>query len=244
VRNLGSLLLALLVAPAAFVLAGRGLDGLAEVAAKAPQADRTDYFAIITAASSLGLAGLMFALLTMARIAPLGPVLAGLAYLAIGIWALADPGQLLASTPGGLVGLDRDRLLAAATVSPLLAVPLLVTQFLPGRWRDRGRGRGRGRAAPPPLTPAPPPRPAAPPLPPARPAAPPLPPAAPPTRPAAPPPPPIAPLPQPAAPPPQPTAPSPRAGPELTQEPITEPVAVSPLAPDPGSTPRDQAGSG
>jgi hypothetical protein len=230
VRHLGSLLLALLVAPAAFVLAGRGLDGLAEVAAKAPQADRTDYFAIITAASSLGLAGLMFALLTMARIAPLGPVLAGLAYLAIGIWALADPGQLLASTPGGLVGLDRDRLLAAATVSPLLAVPLLVTQFLPGRWQ----GRWRGRAAPPPLTPAPPPRRAAPPLPPA----------APPPPPAAPPPPPIAPLPQPAAPPPQPTAPSPRAGPELTQEPITEPITVPPLAPDPGSTPRDQAGSG
>jgi hypothetical protein len=139
VRHLGSLLLALLIAPVAFVLTGRGLGGLAEVASAAPTAEQTDYFAIATSAAALGLAGLLFALLTMARFAPLGPGLAGLGYLAVGIWALVDQDQLLATVPGDLVGLGEDRVVLSATVAPLLAVPLLVTLFIPRRWRGRER---------------------------------------------------------------------------------------------------------
>jgi hypothetical protein len=139
VRHLGSVLLALLVAPLGFVLTGRGLGGLAEVAAEAPQAEQTDYFAIITASAALGLAGLGLALLVMARLAPLGPALAGAGYLAIGVWALVDREQMLDAFPGDLVGLADDRLTLAATVAPLLAVPLLVTLFIPRRWRRPDR---------------------------------------------------------------------------------------------------------
>lgn len=137
-RHLGSILLALLAAPLLFVLVGRGLGGLAEVASeasRAPQLGRVDYFAITAAATALGLAGMLFALLAMAPIAPIGPALAGVGFLWIGIWALVAPGELLATVPGHRIGLDDVRLTAAATVSPLLAIPLLVTLFLPGRWR-------------------------------------------------------------------------------------------------------------
>lgn len=206
-RHLGSVLLALLLAPLSFVLTGRGLGGLAEVAAEAPRAEQTDYFAIVTAGAALGLAGLMLSLLTMARLSPLGSGLAGAGYLAVGVWALEDRDRLLDTVPGGLIGLDDDRLILATTVAPLVAVPLLVTLFIARRWRGRDRpepvpgaivyGRQRYRLPgyrapepaplPRPLSPVPvmvPPRPPRPPPLPPRPAAPP-----PPPRPTAPPPP-------------------------------------------------------
>lgn len=138
-RQLGSVLVAALLAPLGFVLTGRGLGGLAEVAAAAPAAEQTDYFAITTSAASLCLAGLTFALLTMARLPPLGPGLAGAGYLVVGIWALVSPDHLQTTFPGGYVGLDGSRLAVAATVAPLLAVPLLLTLFMPGRWQRRDR---------------------------------------------------------------------------------------------------------
>lgn len=139
VRHLGSLLLALLAAPLGFVLTGRGLGGLAQVASDAPAADRTDYFAIATNAAAVGLAGLIIALLTMARFSPLGPGLAGAGYLTIGIWALVDRNELLATVPADLVGLNEQRFTAATAVAPLVAVPLLMTVFIPRRWRGRDR---------------------------------------------------------------------------------------------------------
>jgi hypothetical protein len=135
VRNLGSLLLALVAAPLGFVLIGRGLGGLAQVASEAATADRTDYFAIATNATAVGLAGLIIALLTMARFSPLGPGLAGAGYLTIGIWALVDRQDLLATIPVDLVGLNEQRFTAATAVALLVAVPLLVTVFIPRRWR-------------------------------------------------------------------------------------------------------------
>jgi hypothetical protein len=85
----------------------------------------------------------------MARFAPLGPGLAGLGYLAVGIWALLDRGRLLDTVPGDLVGLDDERLLLSTAVAPLLAVPLLVTLFIPRRWS----GRERPEPVPPPAEP-------------------------------------------------------------------------------------------
>lgn len=200
-RHLGSLLLAALFAPVTLVLTGRGLGGLAEVAAEAPAAEQTDYFTIVTSACATGLAGLSFALLTMARLAPLGPALAGAGYLVLGVWVLADPGALPGQLPIHLVGLDEQQFALAAAVAPLLAVPLLVTLFLPGRWR----------AEPHPAPPAPPPA-LAPPA------------AHPPAAPA----PPLA-APPPAAPPP--AAPPPAAPPPAAPPPVVAPPPPAPAAP-------------
>jgi hypothetical protein len=134
-------MLALLVAPTALVLAGRGLGGLAGAAAAA----RPDAFTTSSAAAALGLAGLFYALLVMIRFSPVGPFLAGLGYLSVGVWALADPagfGAALRRDPVSLVDLDAE-LLAAAEVAPLLAVPLLITVFSGRRWQGRPGRRAR-----------------------------------------------------------------------------------------------------
>lgn len=142
-RHLGSVGLALLAAPLALLLAGRGLTGLADAAELAQEGERTDYFGIVASACAIGLAGLLYSLLTMARLAPLGPTLAGLGYLAVGIWALQSPAGFLTVTRGDLggdlVGLTGEQLVTAATIAPLLAVPLLVTFCMPQRWRRRER---------------------------------------------------------------------------------------------------------
>jgi hypothetical protein len=133
-------MLALLVAPIALVLAGRGLGGLAGAAAA-----RQDAFTTSTAAAALGLSGLFYALLVMIRFSPVGPFLAGLGYLSVGVWALADPagfGAALRRDPVSLVDLDAE-LLAAAEVAPLLAVPLLITVFSGRRWQGRPGRRAR-----------------------------------------------------------------------------------------------------
>jgi hypothetical protein len=128
-------LLALLVAPLVVVLAGRGLGGLAEAAAAA----RPDAFITSTAAAALCLSGLMYATLVMVRFSPVGPFLAGLGYLAVGIWALADPAGFDAALQPDLVSsVDLDaELVTAAEVAPLLAVPLILTVFSGKRWGGR-----------------------------------------------------------------------------------------------------------
>jgi hypothetical protein len=238
VRHLGSVLLALLLAPLGFVLAGRGLGGLAEVASEAPRAEQTDYFAIVTASAATGLAGLLLALLTIARLSPIGPALAGAGYLWVGVWALRDRDQLLDTVPGRLAGLDDDRFALAATVAPLLAVPLLVTLFIPRRWRGRDRPEpvpgavyGKRRYTPPGATPPPGPLPA--PAPPPRPLSklPPPPPAPPPPPPRVAPPPP----PPPAVPPPPPPVATVVADEPTEVAPSDEPTVTARL-PQPDST--------
>lgn len=136
-RHFVSVLLALVTGPLVLLLAGRGLVGLADAA----QADRTDHFGLVTSGAALGLAGLVYAVLTMARLAPLGPTLTGAGYVALGWWALQDPEAYLATIQnnpalgGTAVGPTEQHLLMAAQIAPLLAVPLLVTFVMPSRWR-------------------------------------------------------------------------------------------------------------
>lgn len=143
-RHLGSLLLALLVAPLALVLTLRGLGSFLDATGARPP----DPLATATAISALGLAGLLLALLMLPRFSPLGPMLAGAGYLGVGLWGLADLSHLQAQVPPELlVGLDDRATAVTAAVSPLLAVPLLVTLFSARRWRGRERPAGAAPAA-------------------------------------------------------------------------------------------------
>lgn len=155
-RHIGSLFLALLLAPLVLPLAGRGLVGLAEAAEVTQESGQTDHFGIVASASAVGLAGLIFGILTMTRISPLGPTLAGLGYLAVGSWALSDPADFLARVRGDLIGLTDAEVILAARMALLLAVPLLLSCFLPRRWRRQERPgavgvEGAARAEPPTL---------------------------------------------------------------------------------------------
>jgi hypothetical protein len=131
VRHLGSLVLAVIAAPLALALTGRGLGAYFD----ATEAFVADPLATATAVAALGLAGLVLALLTLPRFSPLGPVLAGAGYLAFGLWALADLSSLLATVPGERIGLDDRALAVTAGVCPLLVAQLLVTLFSAQRWR-------------------------------------------------------------------------------------------------------------
>src|SRR5690606_1814150 len=153
VRHLGSLIVAAVFAPSVLILAGRGLRWFTE----ATTADHTDELALLFALAALGLAGILYALLTLPRFSPLGPMLAGGAYLGVGPWALADPRHLLATVPGELAGLTDSARTPPPPVSLLLAAPLLATALSARRWRgERAEVTGA-----PPVVPAGPPPPVA-----------------------------------------------------------------------------------
>ena len=151
-RHLGSLLLAVVTAPLTLVLALRGLGAFLDAAEARPP----DPLATATAISALGLAGLLLAFLVLPRFSPLGPALAGAGYLAVGLWGLANLGHLQAQVPPEvMVGLDDRAVAVTAAVSPLLAMPLLVTLFSARRWQGRRRAAPAPAVAPPPSYPPP-----------------------------------------------------------------------------------------
>lgn len=80
-------------------------------------------------------AGGLYALLVMARLSPVGPVLAGLVYLGLTIWALLDLSGFRGALPADLFGVDDLLHVPVGFGTALLAVPLLATVFSPRRWR-------------------------------------------------------------------------------------------------------------
>src|SRR5262249_23167262 len=86
-RHLGSIVLSLLLAPIIYALAGIGLVKVSDVSS---HLSTSDYKAVSIGLAALLGAGLAYALLVMARLSPLGPVLAGLGYLAVTGWFIGS----------------------------------------------------------------------------------------------------------------------------------------------------------
>ena len=131
-RHLGSIVLSLILAPAAYLLAG---IGVVEAAGNASVAPHPDYAKVTLGVLAIGAAGLLYALLVLTRISPVGPLLAGLLYLTASVWALysyATLGKLLPDSVLGVRGAADAPLNGVALV---LAVPLLLTVLSPRRWR-------------------------------------------------------------------------------------------------------------
>ncbi|GAA1388341.1 hypothetical protein [Catellatospora chokoriensis] len=134
-RHIGSFLLALVFAPAIFLLTGTGLSAFQTmwVSGGAPSA----VVDAAVAAGALLLASILYAILTMVRLSPVGPFLAGLGMLGMSAWAAGWP-QSYAKTfamldvhMGGAVG--------QSGLGLVLAVPLLATVVSPRRWRKHER---------------------------------------------------------------------------------------------------------
>jgi hypothetical protein len=129
-RHLGSLVLSLILAPAIWVLTGfgwvryhlslAGFDG--------------DVTAPIVGLAALLAAGSLLAVLVMARLSPVGPGLAGLAFLAMTAWLAVDATSFHRIMPDLFLGTDSPTYLAEGLAVPL-AVPLLATVLSPRRWR-------------------------------------------------------------------------------------------------------------
>jgi hypothetical protein len=148
-RHLGSLLLALLLAPAIWVLTGVGISKFAEA--------RTDSLGFgvdlaVGLAAILG-AGVCYALLILPRLSPLGPVLAGLALLGLVVLRVADVAEFNRWVPADFLDVTLALRYPADGYAALLALPLVATMFSGRRWRRHDYPPGEYAAAIAPMTP-------------------------------------------------------------------------------------------
>lgn len=132
-RLLGSLIITIIFAPATYVLTGVGLVKFNAATATGASGGKLTMAAAIGA---LAAAGLLYAILTISRLNPLGPILAGFGYLAVAAYALTSHASFLARMPHSVVGIH-GAMTGAAPVAALLAIPLLGTAFMARRWRGR-----------------------------------------------------------------------------------------------------------
>jgi hypothetical protein len=126
-RHLWSLLLALGLTPMIYAVAGVSAVRLAD----AHQ---------LGAAAGIGLgagllAGVLYAVLVMVRLSPVGPVVAGLAFLGVTIWSLVDRPGFTSLIPADLLGEEGALHRPVGMGTALLAAPLILTVFSPRRWR-------------------------------------------------------------------------------------------------------------
>lgn len=126
-RHLWSLLLALGLTPLIYAIAGVSAVRLAD-------ARGLDAAAGIGLAAGL-VAGGLYALLVMVRLSPVGPVVAGLAYLGVTIWALVNWDNFTATIPEHVFGMSGILYRPVGMGTALLAAPLILTVFSPHRWR-------------------------------------------------------------------------------------------------------------
>jgi len=136
-RHLGSIVLSLLVAPLVYALIGVGLMKFPQAVVAADR-DLPDYRATVAALGAPVVAGLLYAVLTLIRLSPLGPLLAGLAFLGVGLWPLLSLDTFHRTMPRDLLGVGHSGYEPAGGVSLLLAIPLLAAAVT-HRWRRYGR---------------------------------------------------------------------------------------------------------
>ncbi|HET8660456.1 MAG TPA: hypothetical protein VFM55_15820 [Micromonosporaceae bacterium] len=129
-RHFGSVLLSLVLAPLIWLSAGVGAGKLAEGLADDP--DRRSAFVGLVA---IGVGGLLYGLLVLSRLSPLGPVLVGLAFGGATVWAVVAAGSFRDLVPEDFLGVSGAGRLPASGYAAMLAVPLLATIFSPRRWR-------------------------------------------------------------------------------------------------------------
>jgi hypothetical protein len=130
-RHLGSIFLALLLAPAVWVLTGIGISKFADARANP---SGLDIDLAVGLAAVLG-AGLAYALLILPRLSPLGPVLAGLGLLGLVVWRVVDLDAFHRAVPADFLNVRLALRHPADGYAALLAMPLLGTLFSVRRWR-------------------------------------------------------------------------------------------------------------
>ena len=128
VRHLRSFLYALVLAPAVWVLCGAGFAR--------DLTGRSAWAGVL-----LVLAGAAYAVLLLTPISPAGPLIAGLVFLALGMWGMVAPDSYASIWPSGAVRDDFDLSRPGYALGVLLAVPLLCTALSARRWAGRERPR-------------------------------------------------------------------------------------------------------
>jgi hypothetical protein len=129
VRHLRSILYAIVLAPAVWILCGVGFTQ--NLTGRARDGGGVES---ITGLLLLLLAGATYAILVFAPISPAGPLLSGLVFLGISVWALAAPSSYAGIWAPGVSkeGFDLSR--PGYGLAALLAVPLVCTALSARRW--------------------------------------------------------------------------------------------------------------
>jgi hypothetical protein len=129
VRHLRSILYALVLAPAVWILCGVGFDQ--DLTGRARDNGGIES---LSGVLLLLLAGAGYAILLFAPISPLGPLLAGLTFAGVGAWARIAPSSYAGLWPGNVASDGFDLSTPGYGLAVLLAVPLLVVALSARRW--------------------------------------------------------------------------------------------------------------
>ncbi len=81
-------------------------------------------------------AGVAYAILVVPRLSPIGPALAGVAYLLLGLWLISDVTSFVDTMPDQILELDNAGF-GPGAILVALAIPLLATLVSPNRWVSR-----------------------------------------------------------------------------------------------------------
>ncbi|WP_157631783.1 hypothetical protein [Catelliglobosispora koreensis] len=136
--------MASIFAPAIFVLIDTGLAGIDSARAGS---FTDDPFSALAALGALFLAGIIYGVLVMARLSPVGPGFAGLALMAISGWAVLDPSSY--GDTLGTVNAHMGGAIAQLGLGMLLGAPLIATLTSPRRWRGEDNGDSEHDEPPP-----------------------------------------------------------------------------------------------
>ncbi|WP_438872175.1 hypothetical protein, partial [Paractinoplanes rishiriensis] len=152
-RHFRSILYAVVLAPAAWVLTGVGLTS--DLTGRGRDGFAVEAF---TGVLLLVLAGTAYGILVLGPISPAGPLTAGFAYLGVALWAMTAPAAYASVWPPEVAkdGFDISR--PGYGLAAVLAVPLICTALSARRWATYQPpvlpiigtvGRFRGRAVAP-----------------------------------------------------------------------------------------------
>ncbi|HET6214111.1 MAG TPA: hypothetical protein VFE14_14700 [Micromonosporaceae bacterium] len=138
-RHLLSLIAGVVVAPLAWALVAMGQAGTAKTLATWTAANAFDTTDLIKPAAYLAAAGIVLGLIATLRISPLGPLVAGLAYLGLYVGFFIDPFKTSDAVPNGWKVFGDPIPLRTPLNSGVLCVigALLVMSAVSAkRWRD------------------------------------------------------------------------------------------------------------
>jgi hypothetical protein len=131
-RHLGSIVLSLVLTALVYVLGG---IGVVDWTLGAHPSTASEYVKLGTGMGALLVAGLLYAVLVLSRLSPLGPILAGLGLFGVAMWATFATDSFEKTMPHSVLGVSGAGLVMAGPVGALLAVPLIATIVSPRRWR-------------------------------------------------------------------------------------------------------------
>jgi hypothetical protein len=135
-RHLWSLLLALVLTPLIYISAGIS-------AVKLGDAHELGLTAVVGLLAAFAAGGL-YALLVMVRLSPVGPIVAGLIYLGVTVWAVLDRSGFESVVPADIPGQRGVLHVPVGMGTALLAAPLILTVFSSRRWRGPAEATAGG----------------------------------------------------------------------------------------------------